>query len=214
MNYNSFTIWLYIFLVIWLNISCDSNDPEPNPSDLITLNLISKGWHLDKNIFYFSDGREKEEHDSLSLTIYSLDSIPRSKVTFTDFWMVFDSIGSVSFANLTDYCSLPKDSTEEISCDLGFPFEHQSEWGFDMNDSLFVITQRFTGGQQTSRIEIINDDELVIKDTRIIEGIHPSLSDYYKYGDYPSGVLERIDQVYKSASSEEGPSWFHQWPDN
>jgi hypothetical protein len=83
-----------------------------------------------------------------------------------------------------------------------------------MNDSLFVITQRFFGGQQTSRIEIINDDELVIKDTRIIEGIHPDLGNYYKIGDYPSGVLGRIDQVFKSASSEEGPSWFQHWPDN
>jgi hypothetical protein len=201
-------------VLIVLFTQCDK-EPDPEPNDLITINLMSKGWHLDKNIFYFTDGREKEEHDSLSLTIYSSDSIPVSKVTFPDFWMVFESIGSVRFANLSDYCSLPKDSTEEISCDLGYPFDHGSEWGFELNDSLFVITQHFFGGQQISRIEIINDDELVIKDTRIIEGIDPlHVGSYYKYGDYPSGVLRRIDQVYKSASANEGPEWFHQWPDN
>jgi hypothetical protein len=206
---------MVFFLTSVIFLSGCENEPEPNPNDLIATILMSKGWHLDKNIFYFSGGRESEEHDSLSLTIYSSDSFAVSKITFPDFWMVFDSIGSVRFANLSDYCALPKDSTEEISCDLGYPFDHQSEWGFDKNDSLFVVTQYFFGGQQISRIEVINDYEIIIKDTRIIEGRDPLLvGSYYKYGDYPSGVLRRIDQVFKSASSDEGPEWFHQWPDN
>ena len=46
-------------VLIVLFTQCDK-EPDPEPNDLITINLMSKGWHLDKNIFYFTDGREKE----------------------------------------------------------------------------------------------------------------------------------------------------------
>lgn len=205
---------MVFFLIVLIFLSGCESEPEPNPNDLITTILMSKGWHLDKNIFHYSGGRQSEEHDSLSLTIYNSDSFPISKITFPDFWIVFDSNSSVRFANLSDYCSLPKDSSEEVSCDLGYPFDHQSEWGFDKNDSLFVVTGHFFGGKQFSRVEIISDDELIIKDTRIIEGLDPlEVGSYYKYGNDPAGVLKRIDQVFKSAPSDEKPDWFLVWPD-
>jgi hypothetical protein len=202
-----------IFSFLFLFLACSKE--EPDPTEAIRSLIMSNGWILDKYVFYFNDERDQIEIDSLSARILYSDSTDDRKSILKIRWMVFDTFART--LSVRNQYRRPKGETEwtltGISNLLG---ESQSDWGFDKNDSLYININVSGEGTDFRRIEILNEDRFIIKDAIIVESIRPIPDKEGTvtiiFGDYPSGTVRRIDNVYRVAAANEGPHMIPPWP--
>ncbi len=173
--------------------------------------LMSTGWKLDRLILQFQDGRQDEEPDSLVLLTLRSDVEEQQMAVFTDRWIVFenDTI-ALSAYNLDFYARADAQAEWELTSqnNTGGGW---TDWGFNADDIPHLSLLK----PWPVLIRVVDEHQFILEDAYRIETSEEILSGSatltYRFGNYPSGTLKRIDAVYLSAGPDEGPNWFPRW---
>jgi hypothetical protein len=198
---------LFLFLLSAVLFSCGEEDPE-QLIDYPSL-LMSKGWGLEKYIFYFSDSRPEEEDDSLVLSFFRTDLENDTKVIYTGRWIVFDNDSLARTAFNYDLYTMPKGESGWTLVETNITGEACTGWGLDDDGQPYLNID----GPRPILVEVVNDtcfilrDDYLIESTELLDDEGATITSLF--GDYGSGVLTSIDAVY--SSSGKGPNWFPPW---
>lgn len=202
--------YLLPLLVIGLFLcSCQKEELEPEID--IKTTLLSTGWQMENYIFHYSDGTPVAEPDSLVLTMISSDTLEDTRSVYTRRWIVFDEVAALTAFNYNLYYKEKGSSTWKMTrSDL--TGQAGTLWGMGA-DSLAYLN---LDTERPIHIDIINANQFILRAAYLVEIPDPfrvgDSATTYHFGDYPTGKLIQIDEVYRSASSSEGPDWFPAWP--
>lgn len=199
---------LFLIILSAVLFSCGEEDPD-HLIDYPSL-LMSKGWQLEKYIFYFSDSRPEEEDDSLVLSFFRTDIEDDTKVIYTGRWIVFDNDSLARTAFNYDLYAMPKGESGWTLVRTNITGEAYTGWGLDAEGQPYLNID----WPRPILVDVLNDTCFILRNAYLIESTE-LLNDEGEtitslFGDYGSGVLNSIDAVYTSSGS--GPNWMPPWP--
>jgi hypothetical protein len=206
--YRNRRIW--ILLLIFISVVACQEEESFSTEEQKSI-LMSTGWKLDHMILYFQDGRPNEKSDTLVLITTRSDREIQQMTVYTDRWVVFINDTIALSAYNQDLYSRPDSQAAWERISTNSAGEGWIDWGFNERGMPYLGLLR----EWPTRIRLANEHQFTREDAyriEIVEEIPLSTATRtYRFWEFPSGTLERIDAVYLAAGPDEGPNWFPPW---